>query len=107
MPTSIEVRVRIAAPALHGPGPAVLIAVVAGRSGTGNPMRSRATDHPQDQERHMTKYPPLDLATISLARGGHSDPAQGVCIMEAVALLAGEDFGDHPACVSPTIAAFL
>jgi hypothetical protein len=32
---------------------------------------------------------------------------EGVCAMEMVAFLAGEEHTDHPACTSPVIAAFL
>src|ERR1041385_8445030 len=30
-----------------------------------------------------------------------------MCVMEAVSYVAGEPFTDHPACASPTIAAFM
>ena len=49
----------------------------------------------------------IDLDTIHFEHGNHSSPADGVCVMEAVALLAGEPFGDHPSCVSPVIGAFM
>ena len=49
----------------------------------------------------------LDLASVRLAAGGHKSPDQGMCVMEMTSILAGEDWGDHPACVSPIIAAFL
>jgi hypothetical protein len=45
--------------------------------------------------------------TIRLARGMHSSAEEGACVMELASMLAGEPFGDHPACVSPVIGAFL
>ena len=49
----------------------------------------------------------LDLETIRLGRGNHRPGSDDPCVMEAAALLAGETWTDHPACVSPVIAAFL
>lgn len=49
----------------------------------------------------------LDLDTITLAKGAHTSPDDGMCVMEAASMLAGEPFGDSPACVSPVIGAFL
>jgi len=51
--------------------------------------------------------PTIDLEKLTLARGGHASPSEGVCVMEAVTLLAGEKFGDRPTCVSPVIGAYL
>jgi hypothetical protein len=45
--------------------------------------------------------------TLRLSRGAHRSPADGACAVELAALLAGEPFGDRPATVSPTIAAFV
>jgi hypothetical protein len=39
------------------------------------------------------------------ARGRHLEPAEGACLMEAAAWLAGEAWSDHPHCVHPTVAA--
>ena len=47
----------------------------------------------------------IDLTTIHLDKGAHRDPDDGVCMMEAAALLAGEQFTDSPACTHPAIAA--
>ena len=44
-------------------------------------------------------------ALTTLAHGAHDSPADGLCAMEAAAWLAGEPHSDHPACVSPVIAA--
>ncbi len=48
---------------------------------------------------------PIDLDTLTLARGAHGEGGE-MCVMEAVAMLAGEPWSDHPECVSPVIAAF-
>jgi hypothetical protein len=45
--------------------------------------------------------------TVTLARGRHRSPHDGVCVMELASMLAGEPFTDQPATVSPTVAAFL
>jgi hypothetical protein len=45
--------------------------------------------------------------TVQLAKGRHSGPEDGVCVMELASMLAGERFSDHPAAVCPVIAAFL
>jgi hypothetical protein len=51
--------------------------------------------------------PPIDLDTLVLDKGSHRSPADGMCVMEAVSFLAGEDFTDAPECTSPVIRAFL
>ena len=45
--------------------------------------------------------------TIKLAKGKHSSPSSGACVMELASMLAGEAFTDHPTSVSPAIAGFL
>jgi hypothetical protein len=45
--------------------------------------------------------------TVKLARGKHSSPREGVCVMELASMLAGERFSDRPYCVSPAIGGFL
>lgn len=40
-----------------------------------------------------------------LRAGGHLCPEDGACLMEYVSLLAGTQFGDHPTCTDPTLAA--
>ena len=55
----------------------------------------------------MTTAQKLDLDALTLTKGGHGSLSDGACIMEAVSLIAGEPWGDHPECVSPTIGAFL
>lgn len=39
-----------------------------------------------------------------LSRGAHADPDEGACLMEYVALLAGEPFSDRPRCTHPLLA---
>ena len=51
--------------------------------------------------------PDVWLDRIRLAHGSHASPDDGLCVMEAVAYLAGEPHTDHPACVSPVLGAFL
>jgi hypothetical protein len=46
------------------------------------------------------------LQGISLRSGAHS-PDSLMCVMEAVAYVAGEEWSDHPACACPVISAFL
>lgn len=48
----------------------------------------------------------IDLETLTLESGSHDDRDEGVCLLEAVAWWAGEAHSDHPACVSPVLAAF-
>lgn len=45
--------------------------------------------------------------TVRLAKGKHTTPHHGVCVMELASMLAGEPFSDHPRSVCPVIAAFL
>ena len=46
------------------------------------------------------------LAKIKTLYKGAHDPNGEMCVMEAVAYIAREKWSDHPACVSPVIAAF-
>ena len=47
------------------------------------------------------------LETITLESGAHSKNDEGhMCIMEAVAYVAGEPWSDTPQCASPVIASF-
>ena len=48
----------------------------------------------------------LDLDDLTLQAGGHSSPEQGLCVMEAVAYMAGEKHSDMPQCVSPVLRAY-
>lgn len=47
------------------------------------------------------------LEGVQFKSGAHSSPKEGMCVMEAVAYVRGLPFSDHPACVSPVLAAFL
>src|SRR5579862_3687990 len=49
----------------------------------------------------------LDLETLVLKRGSHGASSGEMCVMEAVAYVAGEPWTDSPQCASPVIAAFL
>jgi hypothetical protein len=44
--------------------------------------------------------------TIVLEKGKHALPEEGMCLLEAVAFIAGEDFTDAPKCASPVLAEF-
>src|SRR5579871_3338580 len=50
---------------------------------------------------------PVSYQTIKLAKGKHSTPEEGACVMELASMLAGEPFTDHPASVCPVIGSFL
>lgn len=43
---------------------------------------------------------------INLARGAHKSPQHGMCLLEAVAYIAGEPHSDRPRCVCPVLATF-
>ena len=45
------------------------------------------------------------MEQIHLDHGAHSARADGMCLMEAVAYVAGEEHSDHPACTCPVLAA--
>ena len=48
--------------------------------------------------------PPLE--SIRLLSGAHESRDDGMCLLEAVACVAGEPHTDHPQCVCPVLAAF-
>lgn len=48
----------------------------------------------------------LDLDTLTLAAGYH-DPGDEMCVMEAAAFIAGEEWSDSPECASPVVGAFM
>jgi len=48
----------------------------------------------------------LDLAALQLAYGAHKATDKEMCVMEAVAFVAGERWSDHPKCASPVLGAF-
>jgi hypothetical protein len=45
--------------------------------------------------------------TVTLARGKHTSPRAGACVMELASMLAGDEFTDRPASVCPVVGAFL
>jgi hypothetical protein len=47
-----------------------------------------------------------DLDNIHLAFGAHYSREEGMCLMEAVAYIAGEPHTDRPECVCPVLASF-
>jgi len=47
------------------------------------------------------------IEALALSSGSHADFSRGMCVMEAVSYVAGEDWSDSPSCASPVIAAFL
>jgi hypothetical protein len=49
----------------------------------------------------------VSYQTVTLARGKHTSPRSGACVMELASMLAGEPFTDRPAAVCPVVAAFL
>ena len=64
------------------------------------PMQTETKiDHAAMAER-LAQLPPL-------SSGAHESVERGVCALEAVAFVAGEEFSDHPECACPVIAAFL
>jgi len=48
----------------------------------------------------------IDPMNLILSFGAHDTPEEGMCLMEAVAWLAGEAHSDHPKCACPVIAAY-
>ena len=48
----------------------------------------------------------LNLDTLHLDEGAHDNPAEGLCLMEAVAFVAGQPHTDHPPCVSEVLGMF-
>jgi hypothetical protein len=53
-----------------------------------------------------TTTPDLDINAIVLKNGSHRRREQGVCLMEAVAWMAGEKHSDRPQCADPVLAAY-
>ncbi len=51
-------------------------------------------------------YKPEDFGPFTLSASSHSGPSQGMCVMEMVSFLAGEDWSDMPACSSPVVSRF-
>ena len=49
----------------------------------------------------------IEVQHRALKAGAHQPDEDAMCVMEAVAYVAGEPWSDHPQCVCPTIAVFL
>src|SRR5689334_11107950 len=60
------------------------------------------TDSPARESRELRPLP----ADFRLLGGGHDDFAEGACLLEAVAYVAGEAHSDHPQCACPVLAAY-
>lgn len=56
------------------------------------PLRRRVTERMREM-----------LGLVKVDHGAHDGREEGMCVMEAVAYIAGEPHSDHPACVSDTI----
>lgn len=61
-------------------------------------------DHRDDEGRGDPT--PFDPASIHLGSGSHPHRDQGMCLLEAVAFVAGERHTDHPVCACPVLAAY-
>ena len=49
----------------------------------------------------------VDLENVTLEKGTHKGPEDGMCAMELVSYIARGPFTDHPQCASPVLGAFL
>ena len=47
-----------------------------------------------------------NLMNLTLTHGSHRTPEEGMCLMEAVAFMGGEEHSDQPVCACPVIAAY-
>lgn len=54
----------------------------------------------------VTLAQPLEVDSIHLDRGAHESPEEGLCLLEAVAYIAGQAHTDHPPCVSRLLGSF-
>jgi hypothetical protein len=50
---------------------------------------------------------PVSHQTVKLAKGKHTSPDEGACVLELASMLAGEPFSDHPASACPVLGSFL
>src|SRR5579859_1885883 len=55
----------------------------------------------------MPTKPKIDFEHLFLRKGSHASPANGMCVMEAVAYFRGLPHSDKPPCVSASIGDFL
>lgn len=49
----------------------------------------------------------LLLEELTLESGSHSTPEDGLCVMEAVAYIAGEPHSDRPQCACPILTSYM
>ena len=49
---------------------------------------------------------PEDFGPFTLSKSSHVSPQEGMCVMEMVSFLAGEEWSDMPPCSSPVVAKF-
>ena len=54
----------------------------------------------------MMKFNIDDFGPYKLSSGSHESPKDGMCVMEMVSFLEGEEWSDRPTCTSPVIASF-
>lgn len=47
------------------------------------------------------------ISKFTLSSGSHKSSETGMCIMEAVSYIAGEEFSSHPICACPVITEFM
>lgn len=64
------------------------------------------TQNPDPRDTERDKFDNVDFDSIRLAFGGHASREEGMCLLEAVAYVAGEPHTDHPQCVCPVLASF-
>jgi hypothetical protein len=55
----------------------------------------------------LTMQDEYDFRSFTFGTGSHKTRQEGMCVMEAVAYVAGESHSDHPKCACPVISAFL
>jgi hypothetical protein len=48
-----------------------------------------------------------EILDLSLKSGGHEEAGREMCVMEAVAYVAGEPWSDQPQCACPVITSFM
>jgi len=55
----------------------------------------------------MMEFGEYDFRTFTFGTGSHDTRENGMCVMEAVAYVAGEEHSDSPKCACPVISAFM
>ena len=48
----------------------------------------------------------IDLSTITLGKGSHKAGAKDPCLLELCSYIAGDEWSDHPPCVSSVLGAY-